>query len=178
VRYAPGSAFAAHVHTGGEEYLVLDGDFQDEHGDFPAGSYVRNPPGSRHTPRSDAGCTIFVKLWQFAPDDRTPVHVDTATATFAVDRPGVEALPLFRDHREQVSLERWAPGAAIALNATAGLEILVLDGGFTEGAERFETQSWLRLPVGAAARVTAGADGARVWIKRGHLAQPIRTPGS
>jgi anti-sigma factor ChrR (cupin superfamily) len=178
VRYAPGSAFAAHVHTGGEEYLVLDGVFQDEHGDFPAGSYVRNPPGTRHTPRSDAGCTIFVKLWQFAPDDRTPVHVDTTTAAFTADRPGVEAMPLFRDRREQVSLERWAPGAAVDLDAPAGLELLVLDGGFTEGAERFEPQSWLRLPVGAAARATAGAEGARVWIKRGHLAQPIRTPGS
>jgi hypothetical protein len=77
-----------------------------------------------------------------------------------------------------VSLERWAPGAAIALDAPAGLELLVLDGSFTEGAERFEPQSWLRLPVGAAAGATVGADGARVWIKRGHLAQPIRTPGS
>lgn len=178
VRYAPGSAFSAHVHTGGEEYLVLDGVFQDEHGDFPVGSYVRNPPGSRHTPRSVPGCTIFVKLWQFDPDDRTPVHVDTATAAFAADRPGVETLPLFRDDREQVSLERWAPRAVVGLDASAGLELLVLDGGFTEAGERFESQSWLRLPVGAAALATAGPDGARVWIKRDHLAQPIRTPGS
>ena len=39
-----------HVHGGGEEFLVLEGVFQDEHGDFPAGSYVRNPPQSHHTP--------------------------------------------------------------------------------------------------------------------------------
>jgi hypothetical protein len=178
VRYAPGRAFSAHVHTGGEEYLVLDGVFQDEHGDFPVGSYVRNPPGTRHTPRSVPGCTIFVKLWQFDPDDRTLVHVDTATAASAADRPGIEILPLFRDDREQVSLERWAPGAGVDLDAAAALELLVLDGGFTEDGERFEPQSWLRLPVGAAAQATAGPDGARVWIKRGHLAQPIRIPGS
>ena len=67
VRYAPESAFSAHVHTGGEEFIVLDGVFQDEHGDFPAGSYIRNPPQSRHTPRSAPGCTIFVKLWQLNP---------------------------------------------------------------------------------------------------------------
>jgi len=38
VRYAPGSHFSPHVHTGGEEFIVLEGVFQDEHGDFPAGS--------------------------------------------------------------------------------------------------------------------------------------------
>jgi hypothetical protein len=44
VRYAPKSHFSPHVHTGGEEFFVLEGVFQDEHGDFPAGSYIRNPP--------------------------------------------------------------------------------------------------------------------------------------
>ena len=67
VRYAPGSRFSPHTHGGGEEFLVLDGVFQDEHGDFPAGSYIRNPPTTSHTPGSEPGCTIFVKLWQFDP---------------------------------------------------------------------------------------------------------------
>ena len=70
VRYAPGSHFSPHVHTGGEEFLVLEGIFQDEHGDFPEGTYVRNPPTTAHTPGSAPGCTIFVKLWQFDMDDR------------------------------------------------------------------------------------------------------------
>ena len=55
VRYAPGSSFAPHTHGAGEEFLVLDGVFSDETGDFPAGAYVRNPPGSRHTPSSGPG---------------------------------------------------------------------------------------------------------------------------
>ena len=74
VRYAPGSAFSAHTHTGGEEFLVLEGVFQDEHGDYPAGTYVRNPPTSSHTPGAADGCTIFVKLWQFDLADRTEVR--------------------------------------------------------------------------------------------------------
>jgi anti-sigma factor ChrR (cupin superfamily) len=57
---------------------VLDGVFQDEHGDFPAGTCVRNPPEWRHTPGSAQGCTIFVKLWQFDLADRTPVTIPTA----------------------------------------------------------------------------------------------------
>src|SRR5580704_1914859 len=82
VRYAPGSHFSPHTHGGGEEFLVLDGVFSDEHGDFPAGSYIRNPPASRHTPGSEPGCILFVKLWQFDPDDRTPVRIDTGDLHF------------------------------------------------------------------------------------------------
>src|ERR1044071_1424911 len=73
VRYAPGSRFAPHSHPGGEEFLVLEGTFQDESGDFPAGTYVRNAPGSGHAPSALAGCTIFVKLWQFRAGDREHV---------------------------------------------------------------------------------------------------------
>jgi len=80
VRYAPDSHFSPHVHEEGEEFLVLDGVFEDEHGKFPAGSYIRNPPQSRHTPGSTDGCTIFVKLRQFDPADRTSVRLNTTTS--------------------------------------------------------------------------------------------------
>jgi len=76
VRYAPGSHFSPHVHSGGEEFIVLEGVFQDEHGDYPVGSYIRNPPTSSHTPGAEEGCVIFVKLWQFDMDDRTNVKID------------------------------------------------------------------------------------------------------
>lgn len=38
VRFEPGSSFSAHTHDGGEEYIFLEGAFQDENGDFPVGS--------------------------------------------------------------------------------------------------------------------------------------------
>ncbi len=171
VRYAPNSRFSAHTHGGGEEFLVLDGVFQDEHGDYPAGSYVRNPPTSRHTPGSAAGCTIFVKLWQFAPDDRIGVRLDTRAAAFAPapGRPGVTGAALFQDAREQVRLERWAPEATIGLALPGGLELLVIDGAFVEGGETFERESWLRLPSGGTLRGTAGRAGCLLWVKTGHL---------
>jgi ChrR Cupin-like domain len=171
VRYAAGSHFAAHTHGGGEEFFVIEGVFQDEHGDYSAGSYVRNPPTSRHIPRSELGCVIFVKLWQFAPDDRTHVCMDTAKMSFLPphDRAGVEVMPLFRDSREQVSLERWAPNADIVLAAPGGIEILALDGDFTDEVERFTSQSWLRLPPGSTLRAKVGPVGCNVWIKSGHL---------
>ena len=178
VRYAPGSHFSAHTHGGGEEFLVLEGVFQDEHGDVPAGCYVRNPPTSSHTPRSLPGCVIFVKLWQFDPGDRTHVRIDTARMPYLPDprREGVKLMPLFQDARENVRLEWWAPNTEVDLTATGGMELLVLDGGFRDESERFEPLSWLRLPPGAKARATAGAGGSRVWVKTGHLAS-ITTPG-
>src|SRR5580704_6833710 len=160
VRYAPHSHFSAHTHGGGEEFLVLGGVFQDEHGDYPAGSYIRNPPTSHHTPGSAPGCTLFVKLWQFDPKDRTPVRIDTGTKSYrpAAERPGVEIIPLFSDGRENVRLERWAPGAATALTLPGGAELLVLGGDFEESGERFEPQSWLRLPAGSALQAKAGSE--------------------
>ena len=178
VRYAPGSKFSAHTHTGGEEFLVLDGVFQDEHGDFPAGTYVRNPPTTSHTPGSDAGCTIFVKLWQFRMEDRTQFSVDTNTTDYidVPGQPGVARLPLYKDDLEEVCTEHWAPGARVSLNSPEGLEILVLEGEFSTEGEDFSTQSWLRLPKGDMTTATTGPSGAKVWIKRDHLALAPQAP--
>jgi anti-sigma factor ChrR (cupin superfamily) len=81
VRYAPNSEFSQHSHDGGEEFFVLAGVFSDEHKDFPAGSYVRNPIGTAHSPKiGDEGCTILVKLHQFEKNDKAQKHIDTNTA--------------------------------------------------------------------------------------------------
>lgn len=50
VRYASGSRYSPHTHNSGEEFLVLKGIFSDQVGDYPAGTYVRNPRGSSHEP--------------------------------------------------------------------------------------------------------------------------------
>ncbi len=171
VRFAPGSAFAPHTHDGGEEYIVLEGVFQDEDGDFPVGTYVRNPPTSRHTPSSEPGATIFVKLWQFDPDDRTQLRIDMNTAELEDDpaRVGVAQTTLFADGREHVGLEQWSGGITHGLDASDGAEILVLDGALSDGDHSLGPRDWLRLPPGSVAKLTAGPDGARIWKKTGHL---------
>lgn len=171
VRYAPGSQFTAHTHGGGEEFIVLDGVFQDEHGDYPVGSYIRNPPTSRHTPGSAPGCSIFVKLWQFAPEDRTHVIVDMNKMgkLDVPTRPGVAVTPLFKDERETVQLEHWQPGAQVQRTYTDGAEILVLAGDFTDTGDRLDGISWMRLPRGGQLDARAGDQGAQVWIKQRHL---------
>jgi anti-sigma factor ChrR (cupin superfamily) len=180
VRYAPNSHFSPHVHSGGEEFLVLDGVFQDEHGDFPVGSYIRNPPTTSHTPGSKSGCTIFVKLWQFDLSDRTQLRIDTSKRTFTAvpGRPGVETVALFSDEVEEVRLERWAAGSTIDLDLKAGGEFLVLEGGFNERGETFELQSWLRLPAGDRLNVSVGPNGCKLWIKTGHLTTRLSAPAA
>ena len=163
VRYAPNSKFSAHTHTGGEEFIVLEGVFQDEHGDFPAGTYVRNPPTTSHTPGSDEGCIIFVKLWQFDMADRTQFRKDMdAEATDG-------SVILHKDARETVSYHRLEPGARLSDPMTGGGEVLVLNGTIDEGKDTLRKDSWLRLPDGAALDAVAGAEGASLWMKTGHL---------
>src|SRR6185437_12364510 len=111
VRYAPGSAFPRHTHHGGEEILVLEGVFQDEHGDYPAGSYFRNPPGTSHVPAAREGCIIFVRLWQFREGDRAQIVRQPGEGE-TVDQPlgARSATVLFDDGHERVGLEEWSSG--------------------------------------------------------------------
>ncbi len=171
VRYAPGSHFSPHIHEGGEEFIVLDGVFQDEHGDYPEGFYIRNPPKSRHKPGSDDGCTIFVKLWQFDPADRTEVKIDmNALALLSdADRVGVSSALLFEDARETVRVEYWEAGLPVDIDASKGAEILVLDGSFSDGEGLYTRHDWMRQPRGASMRAIPGSEGARIWIKTRHL---------
>ena len=168
VRYAPKSHFSAHVHSGGEEFIVLEGVFQDEYGDFPAGTYVRNPPTSEHTPGSDAGCTIFVKLWQFDADDRNQFH-KTMANELGPESGGVRSAQLHHDDREEVTYHEATAGAALRSDAAGGIELLVIEGSLLEGGDELVKGSWLRLPEGAPLMATAGAEGAKVWMKTGHL---------
>ena len=176
VLYAPGSAFLAHTHTGGEEFLVLEGVFQDEHGDFPVGTYVRNPPTSSHTPSSASGATIFVKLWQFDMDDRQQITIDTTTQTPRPVRAGVSEIPLFEDAQERVRIELWEPNVAVTQAGHNGFEALVVEGSFIEGDEVFAVNSWLRLPPHTPLNAVSGPDGARLWVKSGHLADTPTAP--
>lgn len=69
VRWAPQTYFNPHKHYGGEEIFVVDGVFEDEHGRYPTGSWIRSPHLSLHQPFSKEGCTIFVKTGHLLTDE-------------------------------------------------------------------------------------------------------------
>jgi anti-sigma factor ChrR (cupin superfamily) len=67
VRWAPSTRFRRHRHWGGEEILVLDGVFEDEHGTYPKGSWLRSPHLSEHDPFTGLdGALIYVKTGHLA----------------------------------------------------------------------------------------------------------------
>ncbi len=154
VRYAPGGAFAEHGHPEGEEILVLDGVFSDEHGDYPAGTFLMNPHGSRHSPRSGPGCDLFVRLRQYPGDDRPRLVEDTgAEAGWSPGLvPGLTVRPLYAQagYPESVALVRWQPGTRFQAHSHwGGEEILVLEGEFCDEHGRYPAGTWLRSPHGS-----------------------------
>jgi anti-sigma factor ChrR (cupin superfamily) len=171
VRYAPGSHFSAHLHAGGEEFIVLDGVFQDEYNDYPAGSYIRNPPQSSHTPGSETGCVILVKLWQFQPEDRTPVrlNINELTPSPYSDVKGVSITPLHTDNHEQVSILHIQPNTRLEMAPEGGVELFVLQGSVTEQQDTLLMHSWLRAPVSYSLSLKTTELGTKIWIKTGHL---------
>ncbi|WP_282874458.1 cupin domain-containing protein [Pseudomonas peli] len=170
VRYAAGSHFSEHHHPGGEEFLVLDGVFSDERGDYPAGTYVRNPIGSHHAPFSREGCTIFVKLMQFDAADDQPVVIDSTQAQWRPGLvPGLQVLPLHQHGTEHVALVRWAPGTYFnAHRHWGGEEILVLEGTFQDEFGDYPAGSWLRSPH-LSQHTPFSEAGCLIWVKTGHL---------
>jgi anti-sigma factor ChrR (cupin superfamily) len=170
VRYAADSHFSAHQHPGGEEYLVLEGVFSDEQGDYPAGTYVRNPIGSSHAPFSRDGCTIFVKLMQFDPADDQHVVIDSNQAEWLPGMvPGLRVLPLHQHGSEHVALVRWAPGTRFNRHRHwGGEEILVLEGVFQDEFGDYPAGSWLRSPH-LSEHTPFSEQGCLIWVKTGHL---------
>lgn len=175
VRYAAGSAFDPHEHGGGEEFLVLEGVFSDERGDYPAGTYVRNPPGSHHRPFSREGCVLFVKLRQMAADDGARVVVDTTKSAWT-PYPRAEGLDMIALHthgRERVYLARWAAGASYPMHChTGGEEVYVLSGELGDDLGTYPTGTWIRSPVGSE-HAPFSKTGAVIYVKSGHLVEPV-----
>lgn len=174
VRFDPGAKFPDHPHPDGEEILVLDGVFSDETGDYPAGSYILNPEGTNHAPWSDEGCTLFVKLQQYAGTDRPHVVIDTKSAEWKPGRlEGMEFLPLYSEpgpSKAFTRLTRIPPGCEIGLDEhPGGEEIFVLEGGLEDEHGACRAGTWTRYPVGSQ-HSPIFPEGCLLYVKREHLA--------
>ena len=172
VRYAPNSTFSPHVHSGGEEFFVLEGEFGDEHSMYPAGTYVRNPIGTSHSPRvGDAGCIILVKLRQFDKEDTTPVIIDTHTAKWSPQyAPGLDVMPLHQFRNENVALIRSAPNNSFDEHThSGGEEVFVIDGCFCDEHGEYPAGTWLRNPDQSSHSAFTRDEGVLLYVKAGHL---------
>ncbi len=171
VRYEPGAAFVSHAHGGGEEILVIEGGFSDEYAHYPAGTYLRNPPGSQHSPASQTGCLLLVKLWQFCPGDDQSVQIDTRSAQWYQGMvSGLTVLPLHEFNGVNTALVRWAPDTVFNRHIhPGGEEIFVLEGVFHDEYGSYPTGSWIRSPRYSQHTPFTQFEGALIYVKTGHL---------
>lgn len=147
VRFAPGSSFPPHAHPLGEEIYVLEGIFSDENGDYPAGSYFRNPPNSAHAPFTKTGCTLFVKLDQFDPDDTEHVVLRPEQQQWLPGQGKLKVLPLHAFRTQHTALVHWPEGEIFKPHQHwGGEEILVISGEFCDEHGHYPAGSWLRSP--------------------------------
>ncbi|WP_045494698.1 cupin domain-containing protein [Vibrio hyugaensis] len=169
VRYEPNSQFSTHPHPFGEEILVLEGVFSDEHGDYPAGTYLRNPPGSQHAPFSKEGCIILVKLNQFAPDDLKTVRINTNEAQWLQGIGGLQVMPLHDFEHEHVALVKWPKNERFQPHRHfGGEEIFVLSGEFNDELGHYPQHTWLRNPHMSEHFPFVDQE-TIIWVKTGHL---------
>jgi anti-sigma factor ChrR (cupin superfamily) len=173
VRYDPGARFSAHGHPGGEEILVLEGTFSDENGDYPAGTYFRNPRGFRHAPFSEEGCIILVKLHQFQADDTSRVVIDSRKAPFSAGQGQLEVLTLHQHKAEQVALVRWPAGEKFQRHRHfGGEEIYVISGEFRDEHGIYPSGTWIRSPHGSEHHPYVERE-TLIWVKVGHLSPDV-----
>jgi hypothetical protein len=168
VRYDMGSRFARHRHELGEEFLVLEGVFSDEHGDFGKGTYVRNPPGSSHAPFSTEGCVIFVKLRQMSLEEIDRTVATSAGLEWSSLGCGGERADLYRFAGVSVALERLPAGAR---RLVSGEEVFFIEGEAVTVAEPsvdLEPWTWLRRPSCDPVVIVTRTSVA-LWVKKGHL---------
>ena len=169
VKYEAGSHFATHYHPFGEEILVLEGVFSDENGDYPAGSYIRNPPGSHHAPFSNEGCVILVKLNQFDPQDLAEVRINTNKAEWLPGIGGLQVMPLHEFGHERVALVKWPKGEQFhAHQHFGGEEILILSGEFQDEFGIYPKHTWMRNPH-LSEHTPFVEEETVIWVKTGHL---------
>ncbi|MGA0840245.1 MAG: cupin domain-containing protein [Pseudomonadales bacterium] len=170
VRYAPGATFAHHGHDLGEEILVLEGSFEDEHGSYATGTYLRNPPGSSHQPRTEEGCLLFVKLRHLQPDDQQRVVLDTRSGRWQPGLvPGLMNQLLAAHGEERTVLVRWAAGTQVPEHTHSTVEeTLVLEGEICDAAHRYPAGTWFRAPRGST-HAPFSPNGALILIKVGHI---------
>ena len=172
VRYSPRSTFPVHVHGGGEEFLVLQGVFADEHGTYPAGTYVRNPIGSSHTPFTKEGCTILVKLRQMTEPAEPRLVIDTSVGEWTpLSNDGRQFQQLYRNqvNGESVYLARMHPGAPpLGEHHPVGKELFVLAGTMDDEQGSYPAGTWMRWPMDSRHNPSS-TQGCLLWVKHGHL---------
>ena len=169
VKFEPGSYFPAHTHPNGEEIFVLEGVFSDENGDYPAGTYIRNPPGSFHKPFTKEGCKLFVKLEQIKSDDIEHVVIRPEDQQWNQGIGNLKVLSLHMFHTESTALVVWPKNEVFQPHShMGGEEIVVISGKFIDEYGEYPVGTWLRSPH-LSKHFPRVEEETLIYVKVGHL---------
>ena len=171
VEYEADSSFQTHTHENGEEFLVLSGTFSDENGDYPSGTYVRNPHGSSHSPFSKTGCKILVKLRQFDKNDKSRIVIREDDYKWLPGIcQGLTVMPLHSYQSEHSALVKWEPHTKFSNHSHwGGEEIYILRGTLFDEFGVYKKGTWIRSPHMSSHNPYTTNDGALIFVKTGHI---------
>ena len=171
VTFESGSKFDNHIHDNGEEIFVLEGVFSDQYGDYPKGTYIRNPHNTDHIPFSNYGCKILVKLRQFKDCDNTRIIKNTINSEwFQGLVPGLKVMPLHEYKTEHAAMVKWQPDTQFSAHRHwGGEEIFVIDGVFYDEFGSYPKGTWIRSPHLSEHKPFTKKEGALIFVKTGHL---------
>lgn len=169
VKFESNSYFPRHSHPQGEELYVIEGVFSDEKGDYPAGIYIRNPPGSNHKPFTKEGCTLFVKLDQFQHDDAKQVVIKPEDRSWGDGIGNLKVMPLHAFNTESTALVWWPKNEVFQKHTHfGGEEVLVIKGKFIDEHGEYKTGSWIRSPH-MSSHFPRVEEETLIMVKVGHL---------
>jgi anti-sigma factor ChrR (cupin superfamily) len=174
VRFDPGAGFTLHDHPTGEEVLVLDGTFADEHDTYPTGTWTLLPDNTPHAPKTAEGCTLFVKLCQYPGEGLPSLRKDVPFGEkWPETMPGREQFDLrvYPGNPEEIYISRLAPGTQTPHHVhRGGEEVYVISGELRDHEGRYGAGSWMRFPDGSS-HAPWTETGCTLYVKRGHMEQ-------
>ena len=165
VKYDPLSKFHQHSHPNGEELFILDGVFSDENGDYPKGTYIRNPDPSPHSPFSKEGCILLVRLCQMNHNQLQKVIIKPNSRPWILSERGYHFKLLYQDSYETVEIQKHIAYTPFLIDSG---DMVILQGNISMDGQILPPFSWARSPNSKEFQATSPTD-AVILVKKGHL---------
>jgi anti-sigma factor ChrR (cupin superfamily) len=145
ISYNSGSINQNFNQTQGEEIFVLSGNYINEFGEHPAGTYLRIPPGSSYQAFNQTGCTLFIKINQFNGGDNQKTIINTNEQKWLQGHGNLQVMPLHHFRTEGTALVKWPTNEKFVRHSHyGGEEILVLSGKFQDEHGSYPKLTWIR----------------------------------
>ena len=174
LRFAPGAKLPTETLVDRMDVFVLEGKYEDGHGEYGPHTFLRNQPGYTHTPASKDGCVLYVK-WRvpIRPGGGPRLVVDSKTAQWmAFPHRGADVLHLYpnADGIETGRIGNVHPNRKIpSHDHSIGEETFVLRGCMKDEYTAYHAGTWFRMPCGVPHAPYTEADGALMLIREGDL---------